>query len=221
MVFKGNISGSGLEATAAFNYNIDTIRDIGAFLANERDLMSSKEAQELERSIARMRKICKVIRVLCLVCLISFSLVWIVFVCLLMHNAVTNQTTSIGLIDIATLLVFGTFVCLLLVIAFRAFSDIVSGESPFTFKQVKRLRLLGAILLAYTAAEILLSAVPIAFSSGVEVFGLPFVIAGAGSTDSPTIDVNALALIMSAMCFGFSVIFKYGVLLQQQSDDTL
>lgn len=88
-------------------------------------------------------------------------------------------------------------------------------------KNANRLVFLAIILLLYVVFETLLSTVDSHFvltleSSSVEVgnFVRSF------SSDSGT-TLNLFPLLMSAMFFALSYVFKYGVLLQQESDETL
>ena len=173
---------------------------------------------DIKESIKKLKKVCKVIRMVCLVCLILFALGWLLFTCMMIIGFVSNKPDSAGLDEIAYLTLFGILAIFMFIIALRMFSDILAGESPFSMKQVKRLRLTGTLFLIYTALEALLSV-----SFAYDLFG------GAGNLGivtgenavSPFIQVNVFTLIVAIVCFGFAVIFKYGVLLQQISDDTL
>ncbi len=88
-------------------------------------------------------------------------------------------------------------------------------------QNANRLALLAIILLLCTVFEALLTTVDSHFvlslgEHSVEVgnFVRSF------SSDSGT-TLNLFPLLMSAMFFALSYVFKYGVLLQQESDETL
>jgi len=180
--------------------------------------MSSKEEMELQGSIKKMKKVCKVIQVGCFIALLAFILVWLLIAYFLVADIIKG---IVGLGEAVHLILFGAFVCSFLIIALRAFSDIVKGESPFSQKQVKRLRVLGTILLICTILETAVPFLPIASVYGGEVLGKSVGVVTTSNADPPIVKLNAPMLIMSAMCYGFAIIFKYGVLLQQLSDDTV
>jgi hypothetical protein len=183
--------------------------------------MSSEETLEQQASTARMKKICRVIRVITWIGLAAFILVWLILACLLVLDLIEHGMTGVVLAKIAYLILFGAFVCAVLAIALRAFSDIVAGESPFSLKQVRRLHLLGTIFFLLALCEAVLSALPIVVPFQVELLGQSLGLSIMSGTGSPFVQVNILALMMTAMCHAFSTIFKHGVSLQQLSDDTL
>ena len=94
------------------------------------------------------------------------------------------------------------------------FRDISRGESPFTAKQVKRLDVVAFLILGYAVFDgflaICLAQIPFVQSSTV----------GVDSGNSP-VNVNIGLFAFSALLFAFSSIFKYGILLQEESDDTV
>jgi len=172
----------------------------------------------LRESIERVKKICKAIRVVCIVCLICFTIGWIIFTWLLVFKYLAGGSEQVELSEIAYLVLFGLLTISLLIVALRIFSDIVAGESPFILKQVKRFNWVGILFLFYTALEALLS---VSFSYSLFGEGDFYGIVGGSNVATSFIKVNALTFIAAIVCFGLAVIFKYGVLLQQISDDTL
>ena len=178
----------------------------------------SDDELELKRSVEKLKKTCRAIKMICLVCLICFAIGWALFICLLSIGFLSSEPRLAQLDEISYLLLTGLLSISLLIIALRIFTDIVAGESPFTLKQVKRLRWAGGLLLIYTALDTLLSV-----SFTYSLFGVDghFGIAVGDNAFSPYIQVNIAALIIALACFGLAVIFKYGVLLQQFNDDTL
>lgn len=88
----------------------------------------------------------------------------------------------------------------------RIFSDASEGRSPFTMAQVKRLQVVAAALAGYAIVEFMIT-----LSSPV--------VAGKAEVSMPTL--NLFPIVAAAVVFAFSFVFKYGVLLQEFSDDTL
>lgn len=100
-------------------------------------------------------------------------------------------------------------------------SDISQNRTPFTLINAKRLLILALILLLYAILETLLASVDSQFilsvnDNSIEVGNFVRDI----TSDSGT-TLNLFPLLMSAMFFALSYVFKYGVLLQQESDETL
>ena len=184
----------------------------------ERSLMSGEETHKLKESLGKAKKACKVIKILCLVCLVCSVLVWLLYSIMLIISSLQNESGNIGWGEVAYFVSFGLLISSLLFIALRVFSDIVAGESPFTLKQVKRLRLAGTLLLLFVILDAFFS---LDFSFGTEALGYNFGIIGNRGSESPSIKVNVFAIITACMCYGLSIVFKYGVLLQELSDETL
>ena len=95
------------------------------------------------------------------------------------------------------------------------FRDISNGESPFTDKQVKRIKMVSFLLFAYAVLDSLLP-------KGVIVGG------GPESTEPSVIRVDSgyyginIGTFVSAVVFYFlSLVIKYGVQLQEFSDDVV
>lgn len=99
--------------------------------------------------------------------------------------------------------------------------DISEGRTPFTLQNAKRLLFLALILLLYAVLEMLLATVDSQFilSVGEHSIEVGSFIRDLASNSGTTL--NLFPLLMSAMFFALSYVFKYGVLLQQESDETL
>ena len=95
------------------------------------------------------------------------------------------------------------------------FKDIHSGESPFTNKQANRIRLIAWVLFVYSVLDTL---VPKGWVIGVA--------SDVGSMsvyrhESGPIGINVGMFAVSVVFYFLSSVFKYGVELQELSDDTL
>jgi len=180
--------------------------------------MSDDDLEILRVSIARMKSLCGVIRVVCLVCLIIFAAFWILFSCLEINQFLEESSSGVSVGDLMYLLLFGILVITLFVVTLKIFSDIKAGETPFSLKQVKRLRIVGTAFLAFALLDLLISSV---YFFGPEIIGQYSGVILNSGIDSSFIHVNLAAVIAALACYGLSVIFKYGILLQELSDDTL
>lgn len=111
--------------------------------------------------------------------------------------------------------------CLLPLTLGRMLGDISQDRTPFTLQNARRLLFLALILLLYAALEALLASVDSQFillvdNNSIEVGNF---IRDLASNSGTTL--NLFPLLMAAMFFALSYVFKYGVLLQQESDETL
>lgn len=93
--------------------------------------------------------------------------------------------------------------------------DMAKGESPFTIKQANRIRIIAWLLLAYALLEAFLPTGVLLYQSyGGGAYGIEH-----NATFSPSIKVGSI--IVATVFFFLSSIFKYGVKLQELSDDTV
>ncbi len=125
------------------------------------------------------------------------------------HNDVQSQFTGL-------FTVIGLFInSAILFLSGLIFRDIALGNTPFSLKQAKRIRAIAWLLLAYTAIDAIL---PTGVFVG-QASSDASVSAGHLAASSPTIQVGSL--IVAIVFFFLSSVFKYGVKLQELSDDTV
>ncbi|WP_417351661.1 hypothetical protein, partial [Gordonibacter pamelaeae] len=109
----------------------------------------------------------------------------------------------------------GTVIAVLFIMLIGVFSDAANGRSPFTLEQVKRLRIMALSLLVYAVLEV-------AFSASSVMMQLGSINSGYFSTNgSGIITIDFAPFIAAAVVYAFSFVFKYGVLLQEFSDDVI
>lgn len=174
------------------------------------------EAEATRHSLQTTEKVCKVISIVLKVVFAIVCIFWIIASGFMVYSQVSFATT-----DNACALKTGFFVLYGLVFAFmfavfiRMFSSVAKGESPFAMIQVKRLRIIAGLLLLYGVLEIIVSInAPLLEISGMN--------SGYASTNNNAIiPINLVPFIASFIIFAFSFVFKYGVLLQEFSDETL
>lgn len=177
------------------------------------------------RPLSRVALICKTLSVLCM--LAFFAVVaWTIAVLFLVCYSLFSSTLPSDAVPIAyaipiiILLYMGTS-SLLPFTLWRMLRDLSSSRTPFTFKNADRLRFLGFVMLLYTAFGALLSSVDSRFmlsigNDSVQVGNFIYDLA----SDSGAY-LNLFSLVIAAVFFALSYVFKYGVLLQQESDETL
>lgn len=177
------------------------------------------------KPLSRIASMCRFLSILCRIAFVAI-LAWSFFAFILMCCSLASTSFSGEIIPLAIAVPFlyalySANACLLPFVLNRMLDDISKGRTPFTMQNANRLALLAIILLLCTVFEALLTTVDSHFvlslgEHSVEVgnFVRSF------SSDSGT-TLNLFPLLMSAMFFALSYVFKYGVLLQQESDETL
>lgn len=182
--------------------------------------MPNEDTRELLQALDKVKVSCRKIKTYCKVSLVLFVIAWTFLISLIVLGLtllkIPLPLTAKDIIDslLGTLLAGTT-----LIIAYRIFADIVKLETPFTEKQVRRLRFLGRVILIYSAADVINSLVfyTIAMRDYFDFYVY--------HPDAPmpimTMNTNVYMVLAGLACYAFAVIFKYGLLLQQLSDDTL
>ncbi|MEG0503588.1 MAG: hypothetical protein RR547_02995 [Raoultibacter sp.] len=129
-----------------------------------------------------------------------------------------SDSPSIGLMPIVMCIVFGSLVAILLRSAWQVFRDVPKGGSPFSRTQVRRIRRIAYVLLAYAVAEMIFSAgTALLVSGGDTVIGYSVT----SGQDVPIISINVGMFAFSIIFYCLSLVFEYGTLLQRLSDETL
>ena len=180
--------------------------------------MSDDDIKELSNSITKLKLMCKVIQMVCLVCLIGFVTLWLLISGLQVFEIINGVQNGINIGDVLYQILVGIMVCILLIVTLRVFSDIVAGETPFTMKQVRRLRIAGTVLIAFSLIDTLISA---SFYFITDIAGQYSGVIASSGIDSSFIHIDLTSIIAALACYGLALIFKYGILLQELSDDTL
>lgn len=175
--------------------------------------------------LTKIAGMCKFLSALCKIAFLLFA-IWSVFVLVLMSYSLftTEFTDDILPLAFAVPFLYALYsanTCLLPLVLGRMLGDISEGRTPFTLQNAKRLLFLALILLLYALLEMLLVTVDSQFilSVGEHSIEVGSFIRDLASNSGTTL--NLFPLLMSAMFFALSYVFKYGVLLQQESDETL
>jgi len=180
--------------------------------------MTGDDRKEISDSAAKIKSIFKVIRIVCLAFLVLFAAIWLFMIGLQIFEYVKGTQSDVNVGSILYLILFGILVCILLVITLVIFSDIIIGGTPFSMKLVKRLRIMGTVFAAYAAIDIFYST---AFYFTTDITGQYFGVMGNSGADASFIGIGLAPIFAAFACFGLALIFKYGILLQELSDDTL
>lgn len=97
------------------------------------------------------------------------------------------------------------------------FKGIGKDASPFSRRRVQQIQLLGILFLLVVATSAFVTpGIEIGVTDGVSAFSF---YGNHAAADSINFDISSL--IAAIVCFALSLIFKYGALLQQETDDLM
>ena len=184
--------------------------------------MICEDVNEVEASLNRIKRVCKVLGILLNIAFCAFLAIWAIFVVSytmeLANSRVGTDTFFEDILSLLSVVVMGPLVAALVKIGSNVFLDVVRGESPFTMSQSNRMRRVAIILLIYAVFEAILSP---GFVTTLQLGGLDIGYRITESPLEPSIPINAGVLLVAAALWAVSLVFEYGVLLQEFSDETL
>lgn len=97
------------------------------------------------------------------------------------------------------------------------FRDMANGRSPFTIEHSRSIRMLGVLFLAGVALNFIIP--PLMMSSFIGEVEISYGVTHPISS-YPTFAVDLKGIIGAVVCFALSVIWRYGALLQEESDES-
>lgn len=179
--------------------------------------MGGEELRELEASLSNAGRVCRHLKNISLACSVVFLVAYVLLLTLMIMDAVTTSFDAHKLKGALFVATYGVVILLLLFAAYRSFSDVVNGKSPFTLKQVARFRNAAFMLFALAVIDAFLST---GFVYGFDVGGIGFAALGNFGTDQNQIRINAMVVFIAIILLGIASLFRYGVLLQRLTDET-
>ena len=180
--------------------------------------MSDQEVEETRDSLYKVQKTCKLLSVI-MKAVFGFFCLWWLLATILMCLSLIGMNGSLGAedIDIVGILLFvggGAVIATILLTLIGIFSETAQGQSPFMMVQVCRLRRIACMLLVYAILDMLIS-------YNAALLHYDWANPGSLMVTDPFVTINAAPIIAAAVVFAFSFVFKYGVLLQEFSDDAI
>lgn len=184
--------------------------------------MAIDELGDTELALNRLNRIARFLSkgfqvVFVLYCIAWIALLGVFFVAAFFPGVISGSESS-GPWPFVLCILFGLLIAGLLRIAFLVFNDVAKGESPFSMRQVKRIRLAAFLFLAYVILEMLF---PSGQSSLVQQGNFMVNYWVADKSDHVSIQINFGMLGAAIIFYCLSLVFEYGTLLQQLSDETL
>lgn len=177
--------------------------------------MTDRQDQELACSIHKALTACRIIKNVSLVCLVCFLILWALFFVLQLIGFLND---GFDLIAFVHSILFGSAVAVILISVIRIFSDAKKQVTPFTSKQSKRIVVIAIMVLILAINDVLFPMSELIYTSSFSQY-IGFEIDTGDTYSPPTLNLGMLLFSLLLMCL--SVIFKYGYLLQQLSDETV
>lgn len=169
--------------------------------------------------LVKTKRVCKYINAGIKIVFIVFCISWIAVLCLMVGSilepAIKANEASLNWQGPTLFAVSGVVIASIFVVVLKIFSEVPKGSSPFAMAQVKRLQIIALLLLAYAVLDFVT-----AYNSAslqLQAINSGFI----STNDSAILTLNFSPLIASAAVYAFSFVFKYGVLLQEFSDDVI
>ena len=184
--------------------------------------MNREDAKETEASLGKIKRICRALGIFLKFSIFAFLAIWAVFVATCAIRLVGSDPQTVNLFEemlsLVSVVVMGPLVAYLIKIGSDVFLDVVRGESPFTSIRSIRMRKVAVVLLVYAVLEAILSP---GFAAILQMGGLDLGYRVTESLLGPSIPINMGVLLVAATLWALSLVFEYGVLLQELSDDTI
>lgn len=170
---------------------------------------------DLEDSLEKAQKVCRMIRVMFRVATLVFIVTWGAVIAMAAMGQSTFDIT--GFVSTVYMLVYGMCILFILLKLTQLFTNVVENRSPFSEDQADCLRSIALIGVALVVFEL-------AYTAGFNYVAIPEFGFGMVTNDGiaeSTVNLNIGMLIFSAIMYSLSAIFRYAALLQQLSDGTV
>lgn len=177
------------------------------------------DMERIEESLKRTKKMCKWVSNVFLALFILFCAACICFIGLFIFDRINfNSLEDIIPRGLATIVLIVDLVILggVLFLFRNIFKTISKGDSPFTLKQSRQLMILGILFAVDVVLNLMLSP---AFSAVSNIGPVDFGYNSFHATPYPVLTINTKSIVGAVVCFALSVVWRYGALLQSETDD--
>lgn len=181
--------------------------------------MAFEEEKTYNTLLAKVRKACKVAYCVLRAFFIFACALWVVLIATsiitLLLPDVVDWSAIINAPAFIQIILLGFLSILIIYQGMLVFRDIYKGESPFSEKQSRRIRIMAFVIFAQVILETVSSAVvPALFAT--DHLSVSY---ETTSSTEPTLYVNLQGIVFAVIFFCLSFAFQYGSLLQQDKDD--
>lgn len=176
--------------------------------------------QRIEESLSRMQVLGSKLSVLFLVLFIALSIYLTALVALEVFSFLTSSAASdpYALFQFAASILISAVYGVMLLVMRSIAKDVARGRSPFTFAHAKHIKIIAWMFVVGFILNIFISP---DFVELLHVGELNLGVASDQLGRYPTIHLDAKSLVGAIVCFSLSSVWKYGALLQADSDDYL
>lgn len=181
--------------------------------------MIREDLIEVDMVLVKLKKACRYIGLVMKTVFVIFCVYWLVVIAgmayaLLYPGAMDIESGSNAFL-VVLYIAHGCVIAAMLAIFIVIVTDTEKGKPPFTLLQVRRLRLIALLLIVYAVLDF-------AVTSNMASVSIAQVSSGYALTnDNVIVPINLAPIFAAGVVFAFSFVFKYGVLLQEFSDETL
>lgn len=180
----------------------------------------TKSVRRIEESLTKMRSLGSRLSVLFLVFFVALCVYLVALVALEIFSYVSSSVMPDPYVVFqfaSSVLINVTYAALLLVMRSVA-QDVAHGRSPFTFAHAKQIKIVAWMFVIGVVLNLFIS------PDFIEMMHIGDVDLGVVSDQSrryPTMRIDVKSAVGAIVCFSLSSVWKYGALLQADSDDYL
>ncbi|MCL2136573.1 MAG: hypothetical protein FWH40_03495 [Coriobacteriia bacterium] len=181
--------------------------------------METNDIQAVQTSLEKIRKTCRGIKTFIRVVIILYIIGLAVAAVVLLTAKILGLPLEAGANEVIDMVLSALYYCSLLFTAYLFFYDIVADGTPFLDKQVKRISFIGWATSAYAVMDLVKGTiifVPVYMNYMTESLVLEGI-----APPLPAYNTNIYVVLAGLACLAVAVVFRYGILLQQLSDETL
>lgn len=180
----------------------------------------TKSTRKIEESLSKMQTLGSRLSVLFLVLFIAVcaSLVGLVFLDILGYTASSTVPDPYTAFQFASSALVSAVYAVMLLVMRSVAMDVAFGRSPFTFVHAKQIKLIAWM---FVIGFILCLFISPNFIEMMHVGEFDIGLVSDQIRRYPTIHIDVKSLVGAIVCFSLSSVWKYGALLQADSDDYL
>lgn len=180
----------------------------------------TKSMRKIEESLAKMQTLGSRLSVLFLVLFVLLCAYLVALVALEIFNYAASSAIPDPYVafQFASSVVIGATYSAMLFVMRGVAKDVARGRSPFTFEHAKRIKIVAWMFVVGVVLNIFIS------PDFVEMMRIGSVDLGVVSDQVgryPSIHIDVKSAVGAIVCFSLSSVWKYGALLQADSDDYL
>lgn len=187
-------------------------------LSVEGGIAVANEVERIEKSLNNLKSMSKWVSRIFLVFFVLYCVLCLCFIGLFIFAQINSDFEG-SFLDGLTMVILVVDLVILggaLLMLRNIFDTISQGGSPFTLRQSRQLMVIGILFALDVVLNFCLSP---AFSSIVYVGPVEFGYGANHTTPYPVLTINVKSVVGTVVCFALSAVWRYGALLQSETDD--